>query len=454
MSNQIPVSLFSEATVLGEIILKPEMLKLASLKPDDFYSPQYAHVFRTMLKLAEHGKSPDPSILMDHGIKPEIVADLSGKVHSIGRFEYHIGIIKDKSALRKMLVIFDKFSTECREGEKTSNEITSEAITVLNQQPNSNIRIYSENELQKGFLEECAKQYEHPNEVLSHGVKTGLKTLDDSLTYSGLPRGQITIIAAQTSKGKSALSQAIKRNAAIDGDSVLVVTLEDTAKAQVRRDFSAESGIQNRRIQRRKIDEDEWRSLISSGQKIRSYGNKINYIEDFPGAIRDLLIFITRYANNNTVDLLIIDYLQLIPAGVEFRAEQQRIDYILDNIIEFSRRQKNIAILLVTQMARHGGPNSRPRLDKLYHSAKLEHAAHTVMMIWSPEVPGWPRPRGGIDATMMIDCKAIDIAKQKDGPTGLRIIGWDGNTVKFYDPDPVDAKAYVSDLKSVKDDQK
>jgi replicative DNA helicase len=307
--------------------------------------------------------------------------------------------------------------------------------------------IVSERDLLTEILAECERRSRGETEATALGVSTGIRSIDQSLVYGGLARGHVTCVAAKTSQGKSALSQAFKRSTAASGARVLVLTIEDSARAQVRRDLSAESGIQNRQVQRQVIGWEDWPRLVTAASKIHRYGGNIHYLDSAPENVHELISSASRHLQTVGADLVIIDYLQLVPSGQPYSKEQQHVDYVFGQIVKFARKHPNVATLLVTQMARHEG---RPKLEKLYHSAKLEQGSHTVMMIWAPELDGWPRPRGGIRGEELVDCRVIDIAKQKDGPTGMQALGWDGRTVCFYEPHPADARAYLADVGKLK----
>jgi len=109
---------------------------------------------------------------------------------------------------------------------------------------------------------------------------------------------------------------------------------------------------------------------------------------------------------------------------------------VLEKIEEFSARHGNVATVLASQMARHDG---KPKLNKLYHSGKMEHAAHTVFLIWDAEEVEEEELRNS--------CRAIDVAKQKDGPTGAFVLGWHPRTVRFFDASRENTSRYWNYIK-------
>jgi len=440
----------AEKSILGTILVYPHAIEqvVGTLAPEDFTATAHRKIYQIACKLHREGFTVTPIHLLDSGIDALEVSGLSEYCRSPELITHFAKLIRDRAARGRLRAICERAAVDAAalHGPELG-ELVSRALREIEGCWVEDMAVECERELVAEIVTACEQRSKQESEAAPLGVTTGLRTLDNALVYGGLARGHVTTVAAKTSQGKSALSQAFKRGAARQGARVLVVTIEDSSRAQVRRDLSAESGIQNRQVQRQVIGWDEWQTFVGAASKIHRYGDKIHYIDTPPDNVHEMLSTATRHMQTAGADLVIIDYLQLVPSGQAYSKEQQHVDYVFSQIVKFSRKHKDVATLLVTQMARHDG---RPRLEKLYHSAKLEQGSHTVMMIWAPELKGWPRPQGGIPGNDLVECRIVDIAKQKDGPTGLQALGWDGKTVRFYEPNSADAKAYLADVSKVK----
>jgi replicative DNA helicase len=446
---QVPHSIEAEEATLGAIVLDPRRIEtiLGRLSPEDFYHAGYSRLYRAMIDCYASGLLPDEVTLASRGVDVLLLSDLSGKVPTVHGLDGYIKILRDKASLRRFLAVLDRARADALSERQDASELISTALCAISDCYRSDMQIKCELDLLRELVTEvkAAKCGEAP--AAQSGVPTGIACIDDMLVYRGLPRGLVTTVGAKTSQGKSSLAQAFKRAAASAGNRVLVITLEDSAEANTRRDVAAESRIQNMQIQRRIVGDSEMHYFAAAVEKIGKYASLIHYLDDSPDNIDELLSAATQWIAKSGTDLVIVDYLQMIPSGKAYSKEQQHTDYIFGQILKFSRRHKQAATLLVTQMARHEG---RPQLHQLYHSGKLEQGSHTVMLIWHPEIKGdgWPISRPGRDGKpAVIDCRVIDIAKQKDGGIGAGIVGWDARSVRFYDPLSMDAAKYKSMIK-------
>lgn len=432
-----------EHSIVGELLYSPEKISLVNgrLLPGDFIHPIYKKIFAAMIKIHEADEPIDNVTLEQRGIDPIKLSEIRSPQSE--NLNHWVKILLDKASIRRLAMISDKIRSDCAAGEKHSSEIISEALSDISKCENSNLEFKTETELLKEYMNEIEYRIENPKANRADGVACGYHELDKMLVYGGFPRGLITVIGAATSKGKSALSQAIKRGAAANGHKIVVVTLEDSAGANLRRDIASISHLQNKLIQSKQLRKEDWHKLFNAATTIGKWSDNICYIDDYPDNVREMYSAIESMNVKSKVDMVIVDYLQLVPSGQKFQKRQQHIDYVIETSTRFTRKNPTIALIIVTQMARHEG---RPTLEKLYHSASIEQACHTAILIWDPEIDGWPRPKGGLSKGPLITLKGVDIAKNKDGPVGIIPMGWDGKSVRFYTPNPVDARDYLAAL--------
>lgn len=421
----------SERAIIGGLLVKPELYDIVrgNLYKEDFFDLQCGKAWDLIKKQHEEFTRFDAISLMDAGIDAKWVGEITTDAAYQDTIQFHVNIVRDASNLRNLYRIFDNYRNICRIGEKNATEVISGLQRDILASIRNKTKILDQKEILGRYTEDCRSRLHEPANQPPLGVATGLEEIDRLLVFQGIARGHITTVGAPTSTGKSAFAQAVKRNASLAGEKVLVCTLEDSSESNVKRDMSSLSGIHNMQLQRNTMKPTEWSKFQEAANKINNSKGSVHYIDDYPDSIDDLLSSVEHHYQAKGIDLVIFDYLQLVPAGQVFQKRQQEIDFIFSRIIAWTKQHKDVAVLLVTQMARHEG---QPQLNKLYHSAALEQGSHSVILIWNPEVKGWPKMEMGPVGKFELDCRVIDIAKQKDGPVGMVILGWDGKTVSFY----------------------
>lgn len=265
------------------------------------------------------------------------------------------------------------------------------------------------------------------------GIPTGITALDEQLTFGGLPRGNTTVLAGATSSGKSALANTCILSAARNKHGVLCVALEDSPSAVVTRMVSKRSGLNNKQLQRRIASPGEWSKLASAVSEICTY--QIDFIDSALN-ITDLCSKIRCHVSKHNTGLVVIDYLQLLRSGIHSRSRQEDVDHVFGEIVRTSRRI-NAATLVVSQLKRTN--NNMPTKEDLYHSGALEQWAHSICLLWRPEL----KERFPL-------CTLL-IAKQKNGPTGQITIGWNGETCSYSNPkDPSEVERYKKSVEQLR----
>lgn len=274
--------------------------------------------------------------------------------------------------------------------------------------------------------EELIEHLTHGTPDYKSGVPTGIASLDRVLTYGGLPRGLVTILAGATSAGKSALAITACLGAAKSGARVLVATLEDSAASAVRRIVSQESGVRNEVIQSGAVGQRDMSRISDAVNGIKDL--QIRFIENTKDS-EDLCNNLRGYCLRDQSDLIVVDFLQLVPPTGRHQKRQDAADEVFERIVRLGR-DTGAAVLAVSQLRRTRG--SRPTKEDLYHSGALEQQAHTVGLLWRPQMKGYNN--------MVI----LNIAKQKQGKVCDIPLGWHGETVSYQDPQPGVAESYLN----------
>ena len=442
MSRPLPSAQEAEKCILGTLLIhQGAAAEVAGfLHPDDCYVPAHQEVLRAALALHADGQPIDIVALetrLGDGLRRagglEGLTALAESATVPAALEHHCRLVRDRAALRKLILACSEISSRAYD-EESSDALIRDTVDAARACYRSELRSATGDELVAQIAAACEHRWKHPEEAKPLGVTTGLLSIDNGLVFSGLPRGHVTIVAADTSRGKSALAQAAMRNAAKAGHYCLDVTLEDKQMARMTRHLSAESGMHNKSLQSQIVKADQWMHFTESCMHAAGWGKRMRFIDREEACslpVDDMLSAAHRIVDKHEVGLVTFDYLQLITSGKNFKTRQEHVDYTFDAIERWAGRHSQTACVVVSQMNRRD-ENERPRLKNLYHSAKLEQGAHTVLLIWAPKTKGDD-----------YNCRAVDIAKQKDGPTGLTVQGWEGKTVRWFNPDPIEAAKYL-----------
>jgi replicative DNA helicase len=440
MRGLIPHDLDAERAVLSAPILRPEVFDQLRVQASDFFHAGHAAVFRAMKALREQGHPIDIVALaarMEAAGDLQRVGDLSGLADIAGatptaeNVSYHERLVVDCAARRRIMQIAAGTSDRARTGEATADEVAEEAIRQLqNCEVGGNTAIGIE-VLLKQIVDQVANRRDGEK---ADGVPTGITLLDERLTFNGWPRSQVTIAAGATSAGKSALALTSVLEAAGQGFDVLCCTFEDAPETVVRRALSRTAKIENRAMQRGVVGAgDEHRRFLEATNQLAR--TRVAFLDRVPPNIAELTSTIRRHVRENRTDLVVIDFLQLLRSGERHRSRQDEVDAVFSEIVRMAR-EIPAATLVVSQLRRTG--DRPPTKEDLYHSGALEQWSHTVLLLWRPNLPAFPR------------LVSLIVAKQKNGGTGRLALGWNGTTCSYCDPDPAEASRFEAALEKVR----
>jgi|6_EtaG_2_1085325.scaffolds.fasta_scaffold13798_5 replicative DNA helicase len=262
------------------------------------------------------------------------------------------------------------------------------------------------------------------------GIPSGIGCLDRRLTFGGLKRGVVTVLAGASSSGKSALAKTFVLGAIAGAKKVLWGTFEDSATSACNRMIADRSGLENRQLQQGVVHGRDWRDFLAAASGI---ANADIWLCDAPPASVDALCRkVRREVRAHKIDLVVIDFLQLLTLGRRAESKTVEVTQVAQAIQRMSRQMPDTATLLVSQLRRRG--DAMPTKEDLRWSGEIEQLAHTIGLLWRPDT-GAP---GHI---------ALNIDKQKDGPTGLLALAWNPETVSYRAPDPHEAEAYLTSIR-------
>ncbi|MGI8787544.1 MAG: replicative DNA helicase [Pyrinomonadaceae bacterium] len=421
LERPLPSSPDSERVILGAILLDNELITQAieQIKPEDFYSPNNRRVFKAMIALFERGERIDP-ILIGEELKKDGSIDSIGGVATITNLTYglphfsdifdYTKVVKDKSVTRNLIKVCNQITSEALAEEDEAEVILDHAEQMIfaladekTRQGFSHIQPIAETVLAK--VQEFAKRETH---ALT-GLSTGFRDLDEKT--SGLQRTDLIIIAARPSMGKTALCLTLAQNAAILENAVVAVfSLEMSKEQLVMRMLSSEARVDAHRFRTGYLTRDEWGRLA---QSIGTLSNARIFIDDTPGiSILEMRAKARRLAaEQKQLDLVVVDYLQLMSGGKRIESRQQEVSQISRELKGLAK-ELNVPIVALSQLSR--APEARnppkPLMSDLRESGSIEQDADVVAFIYREDYYKPSEENAGIAELL--------IAKQRNGPTG------------------------------------
>ena len=422
----LPHSIEAEQSVVGAMLMDKEAIMTASeiISGEDFYQTTYGVVFGAIVELYNEGKPVDLITLQDRlrekDVPEEIqslefVRELLTSVSTSANVKYYADIVAEKSMLRKLIRLTEGIANTCylaKEPLEGILEKTEKNVFELIQKRNTGdyvpIRQVVLNALDK--IEKASK---------SKGTVTGIPTgfIDLDYKMSGLQPSDLILVAARPSMGKTAFVLNIAQHVAFKVEkTVAIFSLEMSKEQLVNRLFALESQVDSQSLRTGNLKDTDWEKLIE-GAGIIGRSNLI--IDDTPGICR-------KYKLEHGLELIIIDYLQLMSGSVGGRSEsrQQEISDISRSLKALAR-ELNVPVIALSQLSRavEQRPDHRPMLSDLRESGAIEQDADVVMFIYRDDYYHKDTDRPNI--------AEIIIAKQRNGPIGTVELTWLPNYTKF-----------------------
>ena len=429
-----PHSIEAEQSVVGAMLMDRDAITTASeiICGDDFYQTAYGVIFDSVVELFNEGKPVD-LITLQNRLKEkdvpeeisslEFVRDMLAAVPTSANVKYYAEIVAEKSTLRKMIKMNEEIANACylaKEPVEAIMERTEKKVFELVQNRNNGdfvpIKQVVLNALEK--IEKSSK---------SKGTVTGIPTGFIDLDYktSGLQPSDLILVAARPSMGKTAFVLNIAQHVAFrQNKTVAIFSLEMSKEQLVNRLFSLESYVDAQLLRTGNLKDSDWEKLIE-GAGIIGRSNLI--IDDTPGiSISEMRSKCRKYKLEHNLELIIIDYLQLMSGSVGGRSEsrQQEISDISRSLKALAR-ELHVPVISLSQLSRavEQRPDHRPMLSDLRESGAIEQDADVAMFIYRDDYYNHDTERKNV--------AEIIIAKQRNGPIGTVTLTWLPQYTKF-----------------------
>ncbi len=426
--RSVPHNLEAERALLGSILLDNSAINsaLELLSKEDFFSEAHRLTFERMVELSEKNRTIDLVTLSEELAKDGLLEKAGGAAYlsalsdgipigTTAAMGEYCRIVKEKSTIRRIINASHNVLSRCLEGNDDP-----ETLIDLAQ---SQIFEIAEARVQSGFanVRDIVKSSFGKIDVLFDrgqrvtGIETGLKDLDD--ITSGLQAGELIVIAARPSLGKTALALNIGAHAAIQNHKVVgMFSLEMSKESLVIRLLCSEARIDSHRLRTGFSSREEWARITPALGRL---SEAPLFIEDTPAlTMMQIRAKARRLKAEKGLDLLIVDYLQLISGQGRFENRTQEVSYISRSLKSIAKELK-VPVLALSQLSRapEQRPGQRPQLSDLRESGSIEQDADVVIFIFrekmktAEEEGEAESSRGGYETHLIV-------GKQRNGPTG------------------------------------
>ncbi len=430
----MPHSTEAEHSVIGSMLMDREAIDTASaiLTRDDFFEKQMGVYFEVLLELNRKGVETDPvtvqAQLRAHQVPEELcsleyLSNLIDEVPTSANVKYYADIVREKSRMRQFIRISEELVANGYQNVETT-ELFTEAEKKLFAlfQENQTVEMDSISQIVVKAVSNIEKAARNKGSVT--GIPTGFVDLD--YKTAGLQPSDLILIAARPSMGKTAFVLNLIENISVKKRiPVAMFSLEMSRTQLVNRILSLDSAVDSQKIRTGNLEDKDWTDL---GMSARRVGEAALYIDDTPGiSVRDLQTKCRKLKLDHDIQLVVIDYLQLMVGDTKKKAESRQ-----NEVAEISRalkalaRELNCPVIALSQLSRtvESRDDKRPMLSDLRESGAIEQDADVVMFLYRDEYYLKEKSKEPGIAELII-------GKQRNGPTGTVKLTWTSELTKF-----------------------
>jgi replicative DNA helicase len=421
LERTLPNNLDAERWILGAILLDDKALFPVQeiLRKEDFYLDGHRKIYEKMINLTSAGKAIDLITLMDELRRSNLIESIGGPAYlasltdglpRAANVEYYAQIVKEKATLRRLIQISNEITARSYQNEELAQEILESAERMIFELAGQQFRT--------GFMPIeplVSDVYRQIQEVANRkapvtGIETGFTELDRMT--AGLHSCDLIIVAARPGLGKTSLCLNIAQHVALKKNQIVgIFSLEMSRESLVKRLLCAEAEVDSHRVSTGYINKDEWNKLMRAASALSK--GRIFIDDTAVISIVEMRSKARRLRTEHGLDLLIVDYLQLMAGGGQrYENRTQEISQISLGLKALAK-DLNVPVLAVSQLnraveSRRG--DRRPQLSDLRESGSIEQDADLVMFIYREDEVNPTQENSGV--------AEIIIGKQRNGPTG------------------------------------
>ncbi|MDD7281358.1 replicative DNA helicase [Floccifex sp.] len=422
MARELPNSQPMEQALLGSILIYPTVMQDCQemdLRDDEFYLPSHQKIYQTMMEIFQGSRIIDLNTLitrltdkndLDSAGGADYIIRLADSAVSAANTKSYIETIKNKAQLRQLIYTADRIGQNCYESSDDIDTVLDDAERSI-----MDVTRHRRGEEFESSQLIVSRVIEELKELRLHkgvtGIQTGFTDLDKMT--NGFQRGDLIILAARPAMGKSALAlnfanQVAKRN---DG-AVAIFSLEMPSDSLMKRLMSCESQVFANKLRDGNLNNEEMNRINNAGTRL---GERKIYIDD-TSSIKVSQIFSKcrkLRAENGSLSLVVIDYLQLI-TGTRADSRQQEVSDISRNL-KILAKELDCPVIALSQLSRKVEERSdhKPQLSDLRESGSIEQDADIVMFLYREAY--YEKDKQEQDETEVVD---LSLAKHRNGSIG------------------------------------
>lgn len=388
MNNRVmPSSLEAEQTLIGCILNSTDKFIEADtiLNSEDFYVDKHKKIYETIKKLCDNSVSVDTVTVVDNLKKKGILEECGGITYlsnletgavNYSSIENYARIVKEKSDRRALVKAGSKLMEDAFEKEDVKEAIEDAEKCIFNVSASKNItgpeRI--DTILEKAFVK-LEKRCKNGGGLV--GISTGFKGIDD--ITGGLKPGELVIVAARPSMGKTAFALNIAQSASRTS-SVIIFSLEMETESLLNRMISSSCMIKMNDIQSGTLTDDQFVRIMKRTSEL---GKRNLYIDDKSTMLSDIKALCRKQKLQKGLDVIVIDYLQLIRTTMKANQREQEVSYISKELKSLAK-ELNITVIALSQLSRapEARNDHRPMLSDLRESGSIEQDADIIHFIY------------------------------------------------------------------------
>jgi replicative DNA helicase len=422
LDKGLPVNLDAERFVLGSILMDDALyVQVAgTLEPDDFALDKHRRIFSRMGGLHARSEKIDRVTLSNELMRfgeleacdgVSYVVSLDDGLPQIFNLDSYVRIVKDKSILRRIIFASQQMMNRCLAGEEEPGQILASAEETILRLGEGDVKAGLANT--KQILDDYQgglNAFLDPSKRVK-GISTGFYKLDEMT--GGLHGGELIILAARPSMGKTALALNMAQHVATKlGKTVAVFSLEMSKESLLTRMLCASARVDSQRFRAGYLTQEERRRLQAA---VVELVDAPLYIDDTAGVnLMDMHAKLRRLKSERDLDLVIVDYLQLMSGRGRYENRNQEISSISRGM-KLLAKELDVPMMVLSQLSR--APETRqgdhrPQLSDLRESGSIEQDADLVGFIFREEV--YKRDREDLRGLA-----ELIVAKQRNGPIGV-----------------------------------
>ena len=423
-----------EKSVLGAVMLNKDVLSevLEEVTADDFYNESHREIFRAIWELYKENTAVDMLTVCEELKKRKAldmaggrayIATLTAEVPSTANAVEYAKIVAEKATLRQMIKTSEDITEKGYDAKMDAGEILDYAESGIfkiaqKRQKNDYAKIQDVLLTNIKIIDQAAQ-----NKDKIVGIPTGFKDIDEKT--SGLQRSDLIIVAARPAMGKTAFALNIAQQSAVKaGSSVIIFSLEMSKEQLGQRLLAMQARVEMQKLKQGDLDRKDWDRITMALDELNN--TKI-VIDDTPGiSIMEMRNKCRRLKAEQGLDLVVIDYLQLMSLQSKTDNRQQEISAISRNL-KLLAREMDCPVIVLSQLSRapEQRQDHRPILSDLRESGSIEQDADIVIFLYRDDYYNENTEKPGV-------CE-VNIAKHRSGPTDKVELTWVSRYTKFSD---------------------